>query len=520
MVRVLDLYCGMGGLSLGFALALENVEILGLDIDKDAVATYNLNLGRLGCRAERRDVLKWEPSGEFDIVIGGSPCQPFSHSNVTRIGEAHPLYPTFPRYFDVVLALRPKAFLLENVKGLLRKRFESILRSQLGRVAGEYRVWSAVLNAAHHGVPQRRERLFVVGVRKDVAGGFRFPMPTHGERPLARLDGTAVHRWLTLREAIGDLAPLPPEGMARLLVAPKAAERIRKEREDEGKYWAKMESPDDPDKPARTIAAHTVEGVKKSTIVVPTPAIAFRDSAGNVVEIPWTRFQDKHKPLEPDKPSSAVIGNLAKSSRYALVPVRQTFPYLTPDGRVVEKEWTRFQEIHESFDPDEPSRALIAHIPRAPRCALIPIAAGDEVHEGGFSSLYLSRNRRPEWDEPSFTVLASARHEPLHPASEPMVKAGRDEWRFAGGGVVYRRLSVRECLRVQSFPDWWRFPDGVSTTKKYRLVGEAVPPILAYRLAVALGKALGLPVREPPREEEWQLPYFRRAFADYCGDPL
>ena len=139
------------------------------------------------------------------------------------------------------------------------------------------------------------------------------------------------------------------------------------------------------------------------------------------------------------------------------------------------------------------------------------------MHEGGFSPLYLSRNRRPEWDEPSFTVLASARHEPLHPASEPMVKAGRDRWRFAGGGVVYRRLSVRECLRVQSFPDWWRFPDGVSTTKKYRLVGEAVPPILAYRLAVALGKALGLPVREPPREEEWALPYFRRAFADYFG---
>jgi DNA (cytosine-5)-methyltransferase 1 len=365
----------------------------------------------------------------------------------------------------VVLALKPTAFLLENVKGLLRKRFEPILRRQLERVAGEYDIRHAVLNAVSYGVPQRRERLFVVGIRKDTAGVFRFPEPTHGERPLARLDGTAVHKWVTLREAIGDLAPLPPEEMARLVVAPKAAERIRKEREDEDKYWTKMEFPDDPDKPSRTIAAHTVEGAKKSTIVVPTQPIAFRDSAGNVVEIPWTRFQDKHKPLEPDKPSSAVIGNLAKSSRYALIPV----------------------------------------------------AKDDEVHEGGFSPLYLSRNRRPEWDEPSFTVLASARHEPLHPASEPMVKAGRDEWRFAAGGVVYRRLSVRECLRVQSFPDWWRFPANVSTTKKYRLVGEAVPPILAYRLAVALGRALGLPVREPPREEEWALPYFRRAFANYFG---
>jgi DNA-cytosine methyltransferase len=517
VARILDLYCGMGGLSLGFALALGGAEILGLDIDKDAVATYNFNLGGLGCRAEKRDALAWEPSGGFDIVIGGPPCQPFSHANVTNIGEAHQLYPTFPRFFDIVLALKPRAFLMENVKGLLRKRFEPILRGQLERVAGEYDIRRAVLNAVSYGVPQRRERLFVVGIRKDAAGVFRFPEPTHGERPVARLDGTSVHKWVTLREAIGDLAPLPPEEMTRLLVAPEAAERIRKEREDENKYWAKMEFPDDPNKPARTIAAHTVEGAKKSTIIVPTSAIAFQDTAGNVVEIPWTRFQEKHKPLDPDEPSSTLVGNLAKSSRYALVPVRQTFPYLTADGRVVEKEWTRFQEIHEPFDPDEPSRTLIAHIPRAPRCALIPVAAGDEVHEGGFSSLYLSRNRRPEWDEPSFTVLASARHEPLHPASEPMVKAGRNEWRFAGGGVVYRRLSVRECLRVQSFPDWWRFPDGVSTTKKYRLVGEAVPPVLAYRLALALGRALGLPVREPPREEEWALPYFRRAFADYFG---
>ena len=67
-------------------------------------------------------------------------CQPFSHANVTKIGESHPLYPTFPRFFDVVLALRPKAFLLENVKGLLRRRFEPILRRQLEREIGRAHV--------------------------------------------------------------------------------------------------------------------------------------------------------------------------------------------------------------------------------------------------------------------------------------------------------------------------------------------------------------------------------------------
>jgi site-specific DNA-cytosine methylase len=84
--------------------------------------------------------------------------------------------------------------------------------------------------------------------------------------------------------------------------------------------------------------------------------------------------------------------------------------------------------------------------------------------------------------------------------------------------AMYRRLTVRECLRLQGFPDWWRFPEHVSVSKKYKLVGEAVPPILAYRLAVAVAGILKLETREPPRHEEWQLPYFERAFSDYLGD--
>ena len=63
MVRVLDLYCGMGGLSLGIALALEGAEVHGVDIDPYAVSTYNLNLNGLGCRAVVADLLSWRPSG-------------------------------------------------------------------------------------------------------------------------------------------------------------------------------------------------------------------------------------------------------------------------------------------------------------------------------------------------------------------------------------------------------------------------------------------------------------------------
>jgi len=75
----------------------------------------------------------------------------------------------------------------------------------------------------------------------------------------------------------------------------------------------------------------------------------------------------------------------------------------------------------------------------------------------------------------------------------------------------YRRLTVRECMRIQSFPDWYVFTYGVSTSRKYKLVGEAVPPVMAYRLAVHIGELMGWKAR-PPKQDEWDLPYFHRVF--------
>ena len=79
------------------------------------------------------------------------------------------------------------------------------------------------------------------------------------------------------------------------------------------------------------------------------------------------------------------------------------------------------------------------------------------------------------------------------------------------GRVEYRRLTVRECLRLQSFPDWWQCPKDVSVSRKYKLVGEAVPPILAYRLAIHIGKLLSLEVL-PPSREVFDFPFFERSF--------
>lgn len=114
------------------------------------------------------------------------------------------------------------------------------------------------------------------------------------------------------------------------------------------------------------------------------------------------------------------------------------------------------------------------------------ISENDEVYSGTFSYIYMSRNRRRQWNEVSFTIQAGQRHIPLHPASPPMIYVRKDEWKFGTG--PQRRLSVRECARVQTFPDEFEFCG--KTVNKYRQIGNAVPPLLAEKVAESVKKLL------------------------------
>jgi DNA (cytosine-5)-methyltransferase 1 len=115
-----------------------------------------------------------------------------------------------------------------------------------------------------------------------------------------------------------------------------------------------------------------------------------------------------------------------------------------------------------------------------------------EYMTGGFSSMYMSRNRVRGWNECSFTILATARQIPLHPQAPKMINIGKDKFSFVTGSErLYRRLSVRECARIQTFPDDFKFlyskiEDG------YRMVGNAVPVNLAKSIALIIKKDLGL----------------------------
>jgi len=106
-----------------------------------------------------------------------------------------------------------------------------------------------------------------------------------------------------------------------------------------------------------------------------------------------------------------------------------------------------------------------------------------EYMTGGFSSMYMSRNRVRAWDEPSFTIQAGGRHAPLHPQAPKMELVEKDKRKFVEGSEdLYRRLSIRECARIQTFPDEHKFYYK-NLTAGYKMVGNAVPPNLAYVLA-------------------------------------
>ena len=116
-----------------------------------------------------------------------------------------------------------------------------------------------------------------------------------------------------------------------------------------------------------------------------------------------------------------------------------------------------------------------------------------EYFEGDYSSIFMSRNRKKTWDEPSFTIQASGRQAPIHPDGLPMIRKGKDRYEFSSGKENERRLSIKEIARIQTFPDWFHFSKGSSNKNNnakvdlvYKQIGNAVPVMLAYNVGKAV----------------------------------
>ena len=188
-MKVISLFSGAGGFDLGFAQAGHKI-IWANDNWNEAVETYRMNIGsHIHCKNIER--LRSSDIPSADILIGGFPCQGFSVANVGRNtrDERNGLYRQFVR---VLKAKRPRYFVAENVKGILSLGNGAIFQMIITDFArAGYSVQSAVLNAADYGVPQRRERVIILGTRNRVRPVLGFPPPpTHAPRDLAQMGKT------------------------------------------------------------------------------------------------------------------------------------------------------------------------------------------------------------------------------------------------------------------------------------------------------------------------------------------
>lgn len=203
-ISVVSLFSGGGGLDLGFLMEDYHI-VWAIDNQKDAVDTYRHNLGDHILCADINDI---DPAGlpDCDLVIGGPPCQSFSLSGNRNVEDARGQLVW--KYIEIIRKKQPRAFLFENVTGLLSARNsagEKIIELlfEAFREIGYTIVWKTI-NAADYGVPQRRKRVIIVGIRGDER--FEFPARTHSE------DGEGLLPYVTVKEALGDLPVLDGPG--------------------------------------------------------------------------------------------------------------------------------------------------------------------------------------------------------------------------------------------------------------------------------------------------------------------
>lgn len=196
----IDLFAGIGGIRLGFE-SVGGKCIFSSEFDEDACKTYEANFGE----HPSGDITKIEASSipDFDILLGGFPCQAFSIIG-KKEGFANETCGTL--FFDIERILKekkPKAFMLENVRNLTAHdngNTFKVITTHLEALG--YHVYSKVLNALDYGVPQRRERIIIVGFLEDVKFEFPKPIPLSERKTLSNILENRVDSKYYVKESI------------------------------------------------------------------------------------------------------------------------------------------------------------------------------------------------------------------------------------------------------------------------------------------------------------------------------
>ncbi len=402
-LKVVDLFCGAGVGACGTLLAGYEI-VYAIDNQKYAVDTYNSNIGNHAVQKDIRIVMP-EEIPDHDLMIATPVCKSFSFSGNGK-GVKDEKYGDLSYHFVRLLKYkRPKAFLFENVNGMVsrkNKSFFKILTKMIKRAG--YRVVWKVIDCYEYGVPQHRKRIFMVGIRKDLKRRFRFPKVI------------PKNLRTNIRYAIGDLSD--PD---MVLNSSKDIQFIS----DRKSY----------------IDNHIGYGIRNDE----KPFIDKVPIGGN-----WKDLDEED--------ARVFMGNAFESG----------------GGRTGFLRKVAF---------DKPCYTITSTMNGKSNAQIIDNQ--DKYYKGGFSSRYLSRNRQKQWDEASFTIVSEARQLPLYPEPANYDIRKMDEYDVPPP----RRFTVRECLRLQTVPDWFKFSEEIKLNKQYERC-SGIPSLMAYKLLIEIEKCL------------------------------
>jgi DNA (cytosine-5)-methyltransferase 1 len=452
--RVLDLFAGCGGLSLGFHAA--GFEIAGaIEFDAHAAASHGANFHPGDPRhARARDITQLTPealvaelelgdvASSVDVIVGGPPCQAFARvgrSKLREIDEHPEAFKHDPRarlyleYLHYVEALQPLALLMENVPDILNHGGQNIaeetcevLRSK-GYVAGY-----TLLNASYFGVPQMRERMILVAYRKELGIDVSFPAPTHYmELP----PGYASSRQVALKLLRGAGA-----GPTRYYSEPPAA-------------GAEL--------PPAVTARDALEDLPPITLHL----------EGQLKR--GARRFDEVIPYSAGRPEN-VYGRLMRS-----------WPgFSNEEGlrdhviRYLPRDWKLFARLNPGDQyPQAHAHAVTMFNEEIARLT----KRGKAPREGSDAWNDLWDSIVPPYDVGKFPNKWR-KMEPDLPARTLMAHLGKDGYSHIHyDSAQARTISVREAARLQSFPDGFQFSGTMNPA--FRQIGNAVPPLLAKAVA-------------------------------------
>ena len=333
----IDLFCGAGGLSLGLQEAGFNV-ILGIDKVPQAAETHKTHFGGASLCADLSEPEIVDRIDEalngisIDLVAGGPPCQPFSQAGKSKIrhlvkeGTRHEddkRRELWQSFVAVVGKVRPKAVLVENVPDMALGKDAIVLRQMVSALeALNYDVHTRIVAAWQYGVPQFRQRLFLVAVQSGIA--FQWPEPLKGEKP-------------KLRDAISDLPPIEG-GAKKTMLLYQEPEKL-----SPLQMWCrKGVTADNQGK----VYDHIVRAVREDDL----EAFRLMDHQTRYSDLPAKLkryrddiFEDKYKRLSWDEPSRSITAHLARDGYWYIHPEQHRCLSIREAARVQSfPDWFRF----------------------------------------------------------------------------------------------------------------------------------------------------------------------------------